>query len=226
MPQTRAMRSVDLGGGSLRTPILCGTEPWRTVGDLELSHWDLWYLVVLVHDHGSDWDRLADAFRSGRRAQLSDRDDAEAKLSHLADLRRRLQRTALTPAALLEGIALDPALLRKTRRKVIELEIEERHKTDAMRDTPRRRLQARARDGCWDAFPVSPEDYARRFGWLSRRSFYGERAALALARRLEERLRALDRAGTPPAGPPRARTEGACTIRPPAAPLGPPPSRR
>lgn len=37
MPQTRAMRSLDLGRRSLRASIICGTEPWRTVGDLELT---------------------------------------------------------------------------------------------------------------------------------------------------------------------------------------------
>lgn len=67
-----------------------GPESWATVAGVEWCWWDLWFCVLAVADFGGDLDRL-EADLVGRLRSPgwvgASRSEAEAKLSHLADLR-------------------------------------------------------------------------------------------------------------------------------------------
>lgn len=117
-----------------------GPETWRTLGGQSFTHWDLWYLVVLTNDHSGDWAALEAALveRAGTRLATYERDDAEAKLSHLEDLRRRLDQEGLVAADVLEGQPPEKRLLYKARDKLFRQTAD--RKTEAMRRTPTRLL--------------------------------------------------------------------------------------
>lgn len=120
-----------------RQPVF-GPEPWASVGGREWSHWDLWYCLVAVLDHGGGLDGLEAVFVAGLKGPLWGRDAIEAKLSHLTDLRTRLSEARLSPAGLIPPDAgVDRGLVSKARRKLSGRGLESRAMTPAMVDTPR-----------------------------------------------------------------------------------------
>ena len=173
----------------------CGLEPWRRVHGLELTRWDLWFLLVLVQECGGSWDRLATRLRDPKERKYPsffDRQDWEAKRSHMEHLRDALESSHLDPVKLL-GRLVDarPALvLYKAREKLFKTEVSRAYKTAAMVDTPRHRLEAGAMRGAWSEFPVDPGPFEPVFtNEVRRRDHYGELATFGLVRRLEDRLK-------------------------------------
>ncbi|MGH9284102.1 MAG: hypothetical protein ACRD0M_00265 [Acidimicrobiales bacterium] len=137
-----------------------GPERWDTVGATEWSWWDLWFCVVGVADFGGDLDRLEADLVGGIRSPRSVggllREDVEAKLSHLGDLRSRLA-AAGVDAADLVAVGKRPGVLSKARTKVLKQSAyQSSSMTAAMNETPRARLEARARRGHWGSFPGRP----------------------------------------------------------------------
>ena len=155
-----------------RRPPVFGAEPWHE----RWCHWDLWMCLVAVMDHDGDLGRLVavmdhdgDLGRLGEAfvvemGRLHGRDAAEAKWSHLTDMRRRLEDAGLSPGELVSNDHLDDrTLVAKARRKVAATDIEDRAKTEAMLETPRVRLERRALYGSWEAFPADPQPWYDRF---------------------------------------------------------------
>lgn len=170
----------------------CGLEPWRRVGELELTRWDLWYLMVLVKDCGGSWDDLATRLRSAVKDDLGGfaGRDWEAKRSHMEALRTKLEAAGIAVGKLLGPLAGSKPVLYKARKKLFGGWLPDSYKTQDMLATPRRRLRALAMRGQWERFPVNPAVYEQVYtGEIGRRSFYGEMASLGLSNRLETRLR-------------------------------------
>lgn len=178
-----------------RRPPVFGPEPWATVAGQEWCHWDLWFCMVAVLDHGGDLEPLEATFVAGLKDPLSGRDAVEAKLSHLADLRTRLAEVGLSPAGLVPPDAgIDKALIAKARRKVADRALEGRALTPAMADTPRARLTRRVRTGRWIAFPVDPARFYHSFRrHVEVKDYISKGRSFGVVRGLEERLRRLDR---------------------------------
>jgi len=149
-------------GGKKRTPIF-GPEPWTEIGGTTWSHFDRWYALVIVHDHDGDPGGL-EADLVGRLRSLSGRDDVEAKLAHLAWLTDELNAAGLRFEDLAGAETADTSTLAKARRKVLDQALEGRSITPAMLDTPRRRLQRRARRGHWPVFPAPVEPWYTQLG--------------------------------------------------------------
>jgi len=168
-----------------RKPLLRGPEEWKAEAGESFSQWDRWLLAVLVVDHDGAWASLETALEVRRRGHEFEREDAEAKLCQLADLRARVQRAGLAPAHLLGDDLQDKRLLRKARTKVFDQYVGDRAKTRAMRETPRRVLGERARRGNWAGFPVSPSQFERVFlDDVRARPSYSLKATFGLERRL------------------------------------------
>jgi len=142
-----------------RRPPTYGPEPWADRAGATWSHWDLWFCLVCLTESGGDWDSLEEAIITHDRRRSVTSQMSERKRSHILDLRDRLEATGLTAARLAAEHLEDKPLRAKARRKVLDQHLTDRHLTPAMRDTPRRRLQARALRGHWPSFPVSPEEY-------------------------------------------------------------------
>jgi hypothetical protein len=136
-----------------------GPEEWRSIGRESFTFWDRWFLVAAIDEGG--FDALAEKLMA---EHPSDRDkgDLEAKLSHLVDLRKRLDGARLSPRDVLVE-PIDKPLLRKAQTKLFAQSAEDRYKTRAMVETPRWRLKTRALRGHWSAFPVSPAEFAPIF---------------------------------------------------------------
>ena len=83
-----------------KTPI-CGPERWTTKDRMACSYWDLWFCVAALVDHDGDLDALAEALEEGGR--LSGGGTAEAKLSHLEDLKRRMAAAGIDAETLVAG---------------------------------------------------------------------------------------------------------------------------
>lgn len=156
---------------------------WREFAGQSWSNWDLWFGVVCLVDHGGDWEAMGAALDA--RGHLHER-DSEAKRSHVDDLIGRLRRAGVDLTELI-GSDVDQLVLRqKARTKVLRQELMARDLTEPMRYTPRVRLRAHALRGHWERFPVSPSRFDDGLqDEIEDRPFYGERAAMGLARRLE-----------------------------------------
>lgn len=136
-----------------------GTEHWRDVGGVRFCHWDRW-LLRLALDEPNGLRSIAATFE-GRRTSRRSNADAEAMLAQLADLELRLSRLRCEPRDVLDEVERSSKWLHdKAFRRVWHSTI--RHATEAMMRTPRNVLEARAREGNWSAFPVSPAAYVAR----------------------------------------------------------------
>lgn len=172
-----------------RAPIF-GAEPWQD----GWSHWDLWMCLVAVLDYDGDLDRLDEMFVDGMTGLHGSR-AAEAKWSHLADLRRRLVAGGADPEDLVTSDHVaDRTLVAKARRKLTATEIEYRAKTEAMIETPRVRLERRARYGSWPLFPSPPDPWYDEFRVaVEVQDLVAKGRTLKKVATLEGRLERLDR---------------------------------
>jgi hypothetical protein len=141
-------------------PPIYGPEPWQARHATVWSYWDLWFCVVALVDHDGDLDALAEAIEEGGR--LSGGGTAEAKLSHLDDLKRRLAAAGIDAETLVAGEDTDPKIRAKARTKALRQGLYPRDMTEPMWHTPRERFYERALRGRWNVFPVSPEPFHRR----------------------------------------------------------------
>ena len=180
-----------------RRPPVFGPEPWEEIGGGIWSHWDLWFCAVAVADHDFCLDQLEERLVSELQDRTGSREGTESKLSHLDDLRVRLDDAGLAPGDLAtRDVLSERGLLAKARKKLAERYLEGRAKTPAMIETPRVRLERRSRIGHWDAFPVNPERYYRSFRRnVEVKDYISERRSFSAVRRIEERLESLDKAG-------------------------------
>lgn len=190
---------------SPRRPPIFGPEPWEEIGSRSWSHWDRWFCAVAVADHESSLDQLEQRLLSELRDRIGGREGTESKLSHLADLRTRLDDTGLAPGDLVTPEALaERGLLAKARKKLAERYLEGRAMTPAMIETPRVRLERRSRTGRWDAFPVNPDRYYRSFRRnVEVKDHVSENRSFGAVRRIEETTRVPRQGGTGRRGAPR-----------------------
>jgi hypothetical protein len=154
---------------------------------LKVTYWDLWIAVVLVHEFDGDWDKLRDHFRAQKGGYSFRRYKAEELMNHLRMLRQTLDKVGLTVDDVLSGAA--PDLLkkqrRKAKRKVLEMEYQDRERSAWMTHTPRRQREARAMRGYWKHFPASPKEYAGALEGLYKSSgWYSEDQSFGLERKL------------------------------------------
>ena len=175
--------------GTPRTPQTFGPEPWRTAPDGTVwSHWDRWFCLVAVLDYRGDLDDLESVLVDKLHAPglLASRRDLEAKLSHLADLRSRLDDAGASAA----DVAADDTRVRaRARKKVLDQALEDRALTPPMRATPRARLRERALRGWWPRFPMSPAGlYEKSRLYVEVAGFVSERRTISVVRTLSERV--------------------------------------
>lgn len=160
-----------------------GTEVWREVDGIVFCHWDRW-LLRLSLEESEGLSSITREFRRRARDQRRQRDVAEAMLAQLADLDARLTKLRRTPADMLESVERDSTWLRdKAFRRVWHAT--SIHTTDAMQLTPRKVLVARAREGNWAAFPLSPRPYFARLDAIYRGGYFDYRGVGVVVRLLE-----------------------------------------
>lgn len=181
--------------GAPRKPPVFGPEPWSELAERSWSYWDLWFAAVAVADYADSLDDLKAHLVGGLRSPLGGRESVEAKLSHLADLRSRIEDAGLTPSDLATPEVLtDKRVLAKARKKVNDSWLEGRALTPAMVETPRVRLVRRSRYGRWNTFPVDPALYYTSFRrHVEVKDHISKYKSFAAVDRVEERLRSLDR---------------------------------
>ncbi len=180
--------------GTSRKPPVFGPEPWSYVAGHPWSHWDLWFTTVAVSDHDGSLDELEARLVAQLRSHVG-RQGAESKLSHLADLRSRLEAAGFSVADLATPEVLaDKRVLARARKKVSDDRVEGRAMTPAMVETPRVRLVRRARYGRWSAFPVGPERYYTSFRrHVEVKDHISKYKSFTAVDRVQERLRSLDK---------------------------------
>ena len=168
-----------------------GPERWATKHGMAWSYWDLWFCVVALVDHDGDLDALAGAIEE--RGRLAGGGTAEAKLSHLDDLKRRMATAGIDPRTLVAGEDTDPKIRAKARTKVLKQGLYPRDMTEPMWHTPRERLHERALRGRWHLFPVSPEPFYERLSNGLGEGCRSKGQTFRLARRLEAAIERIDR---------------------------------
>jgi len=180
--------------GTPRKSPVFGPEPWSELAGRPWSYWDLWLAAVAACDYGGSLDELEAHLVGELRSPLGGRESVEAKLSHLADLRSRLEGAGLTPTELATpDVLADKRVLGKTRNEVRDSWVEGRAMTPAMVETPRVLLVRRARFGHWTAFPVDPGLYYKSFRrHVEVKDHISKYKSFAAVDRVGERLRRLD----------------------------------
>lgn len=184
---------MSMGAGPRRPPVF-GPEVWSPVAGQDWSYWDRWFCTVAVVDHGGSLEKVEQALVAALGDRLGGRDAAEAKLSHLEDLRRRLAEAGIGASDLAgPEVGADKILVAKARRKLAARELEGRAMTQAMLDTPRVLLRRRSRTGRWGAFSVDPSRYYVSFRRnVEVNDHISKNRSFAVTARLEERLGRLD----------------------------------
>ena len=177
-----------------RKPPVFGPESWSELAGRSWSYWDLWFAAVAVADYADSLDDLEAQLVGGLRNPLGGRQSVEAKLSHLADLRSRIEDAGITPADLATPEVLaDKRVLAKARKKVNDSWLEDRTMTPAMVETPRARLVRRSRYGRWTTFRADPGLYYKSFRrHVEVKDHISKYKSFAAVDRVEERLRSLD----------------------------------
>jgi hypothetical protein len=171
-----------------RSAPLLGPEPWKTIGGIQFSTWDLWLMVMSLVGDEIGLDGVEKKLRGQLRRPGGGSDAVEAKLSQLDDLRERLAKLKMTPEDLVLDEVKDKKIVAKARTKVFDQGIVGKALTEAMRDTPRVKLDRRAKVGHWSRFPVSPERYAPDlFAVVNYRDYYNESQGSRLADKLQSR---------------------------------------
>lgn len=180
--------------GVPRKPPVFGPEPWSELAGRSWSYWDLWFAAVAVADCAGSLDNLEARLVGELRSHVGGRQDAESKLSHLSDLRARIQDAGLTSADLATSVVLsEKRVLVKARKKVSDRWLEGRAMTPSMVQTPRVRLVERSRYGRWNAFPVDPALYYKSFRrHVEVKDHISKHKSFTAVARVEERLRSLD----------------------------------
>jgi hypothetical protein len=168
-----------------------GPETWRAIDGVAFSHWDRWLLRLALAEPGG-LDAIAREFRTRAANPRVHGEAAEAMLAQVVDLRDRLARIAQTPERILDAEERASEWLLKKAWKRVWHDGPNR-RTDAMRNTPRRRLEARALRGHWPRFPVSPgrfePELRRVVGFDGHYDYHNDyRAAGLLARLLEMQI--------------------------------------
>lgn len=153
---------------SRTTPLDVGTvwgpEIWRVFQGLEFSHWDRWLLRLAITEPNG-LESIGETFRGRRKSSRGAGSDAEAMLSQVDDLKRRLKSLNQQPIDLLnDEERASEWLLKKAFKRVWHSG--PHRKTRAMLETPRWRLERRALRGHWSRFPVSPADFERELSFV------------------------------------------------------------
>jgi len=147
------------------------------------SAWDRRFCVLVLADHGGDWEALCERlFDPAAYGQSGSASNGEAFWSHVLDLRRRLDEAGLDAAAVVGDQVRANGVAAEARRTVFKRALVNNEPTMPMVQTPRRRLARRAATGNWDGFPVSPQPFHDRLvrsAGIGRWSF-GEDAAYDL----------------------------------------------
>lgn len=174
---------------------ICGPEPWKTIRGETLSHWDLWFVVVMHELPHGKWELVELLRRQATGDYGSNERDVESKLSHLLDLETRLLSAGLTHDDVLVDVTIDYRLRHRADEKVLKRHVGA-HPSPAMITTPRKVLRERAMRGHWERFVVSPKTYEAAFGHklVHPGGYYDYRATPIVAELLEstwERQRTL-----------------------------------
>jgi hypothetical protein len=159
------------------------TEPWRDVDGIAFCHWDRW-LLRLSLEEPEGLASIARECRRRARDQRRQRDVAEAMLAQVADLASRLTGLGRAPAEVLGAVERESTWLRdKAFRRVWHAT--SIYRTQAMERTPRKMLEARAREGNWQAFSVSPRPFFARLDALYRGGYFDYRGVGLVVLQLE-----------------------------------------
>ncbi len=177
-PRVKLPSEVPLDDGA-RT----GIEPWRDVDGIAFCHWDRW-LLRLSLEEPEGLVSIGRELRRHARGQRRQRDVAEALLAQVADLESRLTRLGRAPGGVLDAVEQASTWLREKafRRVWHATSICE---TEAMGRTPRKVLAARAREGNWGAFSVSPRPFFARLDALYRGGWFDYRGVGLVVLQLE-----------------------------------------
>lgn len=177
-PRTKLPSEIPLDDGTR-----AGTEPWRDIDGVAFCHWDRW-LLRLSLEEPEGLSSIAREFRRRAREQRHGGDVAEAMLAQVDDLVSRLTKIDRAAADVLDAVERESTWLRdKAFRRVWHATSISR--THAMERTPRKLLEARARDGNWRAFLASPRSYFARLEAIYRGGYFDYRCVGLVVLQLE-----------------------------------------
>jgi hypothetical protein len=172
--------------------ILYGNDFFKTLekpnSDIhfEITHWDLWINILLNKYFNDKWDDfISHLFRNHSHYY---RDNCESMVVHIQHLRDKLSKKGLTSSDII--VDLDDDFLKKqekkAKKKVLELNFQEKEKSAWMHCTPRKIYFEEALQGHWDIFPINPEKQAEALRKkFKKKTHYKKGQTFALVEKLD-----------------------------------------
>ncbi len=179
------------------SPYPAGNDLFCELTGAELQHsvsitfWDLWMIITLTYDFAGNWDHLDTYFHDRVKKEYFLWDTIEGYQSHLHHLRQMLEESGLSADQVVAQV--NPELLKKHKLKAkyrfIDFKSSNEGRSYWMIHTPHRLLEQRSLRGFWDAFPISPENYAGLIEALYKpKGYYRENQSWDLQRKLSQFL--------------------------------------
>jgi hypothetical protein len=167
----------------------------RAAGRFVATYWDLWFAIVAQRMFEGDFARLRAHLRQLRDQSYLYREECVAKLSHLNELRRRLEHAQIDAATIVEAaVPLSAGEVRRARGKVLQHSARRSERSQAMVQTPVVTGRQHALRGFWPQFPLSPAPPAAEIlAQFNSNAFYSERQSFSVARRLDQFTARADR---------------------------------
>ena len=168
------------------SPNIYGPELWTTIRGEALSHWDLWFVVVMHELPHGKWELVDLLKRQAGKNRGSNKRDVESKLNHLLDLETRLLSAGLTHDDVLADVTIDYRLRHRADEKVLKRHVGA-YPSPSMINTPRKILRERAMRGHWEKFASNPKTHEAVLGHklVHPGGYYDYRATPLVAELLE-----------------------------------------
>lgn len=126
----------------------------------EVLFWDLWVAILLDRKFDNKWDLMVNYLYNNHSHYSSG--NCEAMVTHIHHLRDELSSKGLEAYELIVG--LDGDFLKKqtlkATKKVIDLNFQNKEKSEWMHCTPRKMCIDNALQGSWHKFPINPKKHA------------------------------------------------------------------
>ena len=165
----------------------------------EITYWDLWIVIILDKQFDNKWDDLVNHLYNNHTHFY--KGNCESIVAQILYLRNGLFEKGFNPSDIL--FDLDDDFLKKqtikAKRKVIDLNFQEKEKSHWMQFTPRNMHFAEALYGSWDIFPINPEDQLKELRKkFKKKTGYSKNQTFALEEKLSTYIEKNEKKATIP----------------------------
>lgn len=147
----------------------------------------------MVDRFETDWNALIEHLESVYHH--GNRNNHEAIISHINNLKKSLEKFGLTASDIAKNIDQSTLKmhLKKAKTKVMDLSFRDNEKSPWMNATPRKKCFKTAMRGRWDKFPVNPSQFADEMErYFIKKVLGSKKGAQSLVKSLEKHIKTIE----------------------------------